>query len=228
MLRATSWIWSSLILAGWLIAAPSALAQKKDPNSDPPRKVDDEAALFSKEAVLAANQEIAAIKSAYHKDLLIQTREKGKEDRTEFRQWAEEQAKEHRVEGIYILITTEPKHFEIMVGKQTLKSGAFTIDDEKDLQKILKENLGKKPNDALRLVVEHVHAAFKNKVARAAVKWEYKVLTSPRIGDAIDTQKLEETLNKLGEDGWECAGTLSEVRGEGAVNRYVILKRPKQ
>lgn len=225
MLRATSWIWSSLILAGCLVAAPSAFAQKKDPKNDPPRKVNDEVGLFSKEAIQAADDGIAKIKSAYHKDLLIETREQGKADPQEFRQWAEEQAKEQRVDGIYILITKQPKHFEILVGKQTLKSGAFTIDDERNLQKILKENLGKKPDDALRLVVEHVHAVFKNKGAHAAVKWEYKILTATR---AIDIQKLEEALNKLGEDGWECAGTFSDMTLEGISRRHVILKRPKR
>jgi hypothetical protein len=230
MVRATSWIWATLILAGCLAAAPSAFAQKPDPKNDPPRKVNDEVGLFSKEAIQAADDEIAKIKSAYHKDLLIETREQGKADPQEFRQWAEEQAKELRVDGIYILITKQPKHFEILVGKQTLKAGVFTINDESKLQKILKENLGKKPDDALRLVVEQVHATFRNKGAHAAVKWEYKVLTAPQIGGGhVDPQKLEETLNKLGEDGWECAGTLRDgATGPNQVLlNHVILKRPK-
>jgi hypothetical protein len=231
MLRATCWIWSSLIVAGCLVAAPSAFAQKKDAANDPPRKVNDEAGLFSADAIKAANEAIAKIKSAYHKDVLIETREKGKEDLQEFRAWAQEQAKTQRVEGLYILITTQPKHFEIVVGKQTLKAGAFTSDDGQNLQKILKENLGKKPDDALRLVIEHVQTAFKGKGVYfgVAVKWEYKVVTSPRTDSGIDTQKLEEALNALGEDGWECAGTLSEARAGGFLGRgLVILKRPKR
>jgi hypothetical protein len=231
MLRATCWICSSLILVGCLLAAPSAFAQKKDAANDPPRKVNDEAGLFSEDAIKAANEAIAKIKSAYHKDLLIETREKGKDDPQEFRQWAEERAKSQRVEGVYILIAKQPKHFEIMVGKQTLKSGAFTLADERNVQKILKETLGKKPDDALRLVIEHVQTAFKGKGVYfgVAVKWEYKVVTSPRTDSGIDTQKLEEALNTLGEDGWECAGTLSEARAGGFLGRgLVILKRPKR
>ena len=74
----------------------------------------------------------------------------------------------------------------------------------------------------------------KDKVVPRAGKWEYKVLTTAVVGTRIDTQKLEETLNQLGEDGWECSGTLSEVHGGvpaagGTSTRgFVIMKRRKQ
>src|SRR5947209_5278798 len=135
MLRGTSWMWLSLILAGWLVAAPPASAQNKN---DPPRKVNDEAGLFSKEAIREANDEIATIKSTYKKDVMIETREKGPADIKEYRKWAEQQAREHRVEGVYIVITKQPRHYQIDVGKATLNKGLFTIDDERDLENILK------------------------------------------------------------------------------------------
>jgi hypothetical protein len=82
-------------------------------------------------------------------------------------------------------------------------------------------------------------AQDKDKPARAPVKWEYKIaqssLTRPPAGGAgggfsrhLDAKKLEEDLNKLGEDGWECVGTVSESLGEGSGTRaYVLCKRPK-
>src|SRR5690242_4862425 len=108
MLRGTSWTWLSLILAGWLIAAPPARAQGK---GDPPRKVNDEAGLFGKDAIKKANEEIAGIKSQFKKDLLIETRVKGP-PKEKFEAWGIEQAREHRVEGVYLVITKEPRHLQ--------------------------------------------------------------------------------------------------------------------
>jgi len=68
----------------------------------------------------------------------------------------------------------------------------------------------------------------KDKAAVAAIKWEYKIITmSKNMTDA------EQALNKLGQDGWECAGTTSEVTGGGQgppnmTTVRLIFKRPKQ
>lgn len=61
-------------------------------------------------------------------------------------------------------------------------------------------------------------------------KWEYKVVHVER-----DQAKMEEALNKLGEQGWEYVGTVSWVGAvrSGAANppihteAYFICKRPK-
>src|SRR5437879_6198938 len=78
MLRTASWIWTGLILAGLLSATPPASAQGK---KDPPRTVQDEAGLFSKEAILAADKEIAVMKNQYHKDVMVETVESVKASR---------------------------------------------------------------------------------------------------------------------------------------------------
>src|SRR5437870_2134983 len=135
MLRTASWIWTGLILAGLLIAAPPVSAQGK---KDPPRTVQDGAGLFSKEAIRAANEEIAVIKNQYHKDVLIETVEKGiKGDNDAWSKWAQERATEFRVEGVYMVISKEPKHIHVEVGEQTIKKGTLRVADRKELVKIL-------------------------------------------------------------------------------------------
>jgi uncharacterized membrane protein YgcG len=163
MLRGTSWMCLSLILAGWLTAAPAVLGQGKN---DPPRKVNDEAGLFSKKAITEANDEVAAIKRTYHKDVLIETREKGP-PKDKFHDWAEEQAKEHRVNGIYIVITKDPKHFEVLVGNETIRKGFFTVDDRTKVKQTLHDNLGKQPDEALLKSVEAIRKAFERNAPNA-------------------------------------------------------------
>lgn len=82
-------------------------------------------------------------------------------------------------------------------------------------------------------------AQDKEKPARPLVKWEYKIVQSPLtqppadgaggpFSRRLDAKKLEEDLNKLGEEGWECVGTVSEPIGKGGATRaYVLCKRPK-
>lgn len=61
-------------------------------------------------------------------------------------------------------------------------------------------------------------------------KWEYKVVQVEK-----DPTKMEETLNKLGEQGWEYVGTaswVSTIRSGAAVppiqtEAFFICKRPK-
>ncbi|MDX3073536.1 DUF4177 domain-containing protein [Streptomyces sp. NPDC088354] len=65
--------------------------------------------------------------------------------------------------------------------------------------------------------------------------FEYKVVNfrESLIGDAIDSDKLEKTLNKHAEDGWQLkAITAADVKGRigpGAVEGLLItLERPRQ
>jgi Domain of unknown function (DUF4177) len=74
----------------------------------------------------------------------------------------------------------------------------------------------------------------KEKTTRPLVKWEYKVIAS-----SSSAAQMEDALNKLGEEGWECVGTVTPVvavtptggfggggKAKSATN--LILKRPKQ
>ncbi|MER5451694.1 DUF4177 domain-containing protein [Streptomyces sp. NPDC002764] len=64
--------------------------------------------------------------------------------------------------------------------------------------------------------------------------YEYKVVTfrESLIGDALDSDKLEKTLNKQAEDGWQLrAITSADVKGRigpGAVEGLLLtFERPR-
>ena len=67
--------------------------------------------------------------------------------------------------------------------------------------------------------------------ARPAAKWEYKVVRPEGDRRAVAEGKMEAALNKLGEEGWECVGTVGEVTGTAQqgtwTNAVLICKRPK-
>jgi len=77
--------------------------------------------------------------------------------------------------------------------------------------------------------------AGKGKVTAIHHKWEYKVVresTDPNTSE-VDTKKFETAVNRLGEEGWECVGTVSEVRGGGpgranSTDAVLIFKRPNK
>jgi hypothetical protein len=75
-------------------------------------------------------------------------------------------------------------------------------------------------------------AQDKEKVAAPAVKWEYKIVKAESKGRAIDMAKTEDAMNKLGEEGWECVATISDVHGgepQGIMTDAVLIcKRPKR
>jgi uncharacterized protein len=157
MRRTTQWICWGLILAGWLWAAARAPAQGKN---DPPRRINDEAHLFSKDAIHKAENEIADIKKKYRKDLLIETREQGPPG-DEYEAWAKRQAEEHRIDGIYIIITRKPAHLQVEVNNATLASGKFTTDDRKHVRQIFQRELGKNHDRALLDAVDYVATTLK-------------------------------------------------------------------
>ncbi len=156
-MRGTSWMWAALILAGGLCAAAPANAQGN--RNDPPRKVLDDAGLFSADARRKANDVIATIKTTYKKDLLVETLEKGP-PQDEYARWAAERFREHRVEGVYVVITKQPRHLQVEVGNHTLDKGTFTLEDRTKLRKIFESELGKNPDRALLDGVDYVRTAM--------------------------------------------------------------------
>jgi uncharacterized protein len=116
-------------------------------------KVDDDAKLFSQGAVDAANSVIAQIKEKHHKDLVIETRTDGPKD--EPAKWAAKRADTLGVDGVYIMISTNPKHFEVYVGNKTLEKNYFNQDDRSKVKKILSGKLGSKRDEALHDVVTY-------------------------------------------------------------------------
>ncbi len=67
--------------------------------------------------------------------------------------------------------------------------------------------------------------------ARPAARWEYKVVRPEGGRRDVSEDRMAAALNKLGEEGWECVGTVGEVTGSEAQGTWtkavLILKRPR-
>jgi hypothetical protein len=69
-------------------------------------------------------------------------------------------------------------------------------------------------------------AAKAQNKGNVGVKLEYKVVDYNTFGTTVD--ELENSLNKLGGDGWDCAGTVPLTNAKGLMYGFrAILKRPK-
>jgi uncharacterized membrane protein YgcG len=123
-----------IVLApGWSQEDP----KPKDPKETKARVrlVQDEAKLFSKETIAEVNAIVAKIRAKHKKDLFIETVLNGPE-RDKAAEWAQERFNEHKIDGVYIVITKKPGIFRIVVGKATLKE-LFTKDNVRHLETIL-------------------------------------------------------------------------------------------
>jgi uncharacterized membrane protein YgcG len=148
-----------LQLGGWLLLAVCLVLATAVPALAVVPEVQDGAGFFKPEAIAKANDELAEIGRRFKKDLLIETyatvpadkvaavKAMDKEGRTKFfQEWANSRAKRRRVEGIYVLISKDPAHIQVEVGRQTEKA-AFTIEDRNRLREILVDAFQKKEFD---------------------------------------------------------------------------------
>ena len=119
----------------------------------------DSAEFFSEAAKSKAQQSISKIEQQFKKDLVIETfteipdELKQGVDLTDrvarnklFEQWAVKQAKQERVNGVYILLSREPAHIQIVVGNET-RDKAFTLKDRDNLASLMLGKLRSKQND---------------------------------------------------------------------------------
>lgn len=169
MLHSPRRIGLTIVLLG-LLLAPFALAGEKS------RPVQDEAKLFSEKALDEANAIIAKIKDKHGKDLVIETKEKGAPDlETSAKQAAaraEQLASKSGFDGVYIIITKDPKQLQVQLIKKD--KTLLTIEDRNELAKLLRANLGKDPNDALLKVTQRTLEIMADRYKTA------KVDTTPR------------------------------------------------
>jgi hypothetical protein len=138
------------LLAGWLLLAGPAAAVFPPP-------IKDEAKLFSAEALDKANKKIKDIYRAARKDVVIETYaavpegkkvpEEPKKKMEFFRDWARARTKELGVNGIYILISTNPRALYVQVDPVTRKK-AFPAKDRKKLEQKLLGSFKEKKFDA--------------------------------------------------------------------------------
>lgn len=135
-------------------------------------EVRDEAHFFSADAVSQANDRIKEIKQRFKKDLLIETvrqvPESKKDDANSsdekvkgrfFTNWAIERAKAEGVNGIYVLITREPGHIEVVVGNQT--QAVFSKEERHRLSQLLLTHFRQKDyDDGLNAAVKDVRSVL--------------------------------------------------------------------
>src|SRR5438270_8221110 len=122
MFAVTRWLQPvGLVLLGCLFTAEPAAAQRTKPI--PLGGVKDSAGLFSQQAVDRARRDIEDIKRESKKDLVIETFEnppakyQGKNPQDFQREWAETNFNDHRVDGVYVLISKKPRILQAAVGR---------------------------------------------------------------------------------------------------------------
>jgi hypothetical protein len=166
------------LLCGCCLPPVTISAQEKTP----PATIRDEANLFSKEAIERAQSLIAEIGQRHHKELRIDTLEKGPEA-TEMKAWAAQRFRDLRVDGVYIVITKDPRKFEVVFGNKTREQGVFTQADCDELVKLLR-GLGKDRDGVLLQVIQQTRAAMDINAA-AKRNWE-KLLIGKWLGPSVE------------------------------------------
>lgn len=125
--------------------------------------IQDGGAFFSEHAKAEASRIIGDVERTLKKDIVIETfaeipdavksgadlADKAAASRL-FVQWAEKQAKQQGVSGVYILLVKQPPHLQAVVGIQTLKQ-SFTAADRDTLASTMLTKLRAKQNDAALL-----------------------------------------------------------------------------
>jgi uncharacterized membrane protein YgcG len=142
-------------------------------------ELQDGAAFFKPETIAKANDILAEIGKNHKKDLLIETyatvpadkvaavKTMDKEAKAKFfQEWANSRARRRRVEGIYVLISRDPGHIQVEVGRETQK-GAFTLKDADHLRELLIAAFEKKEYDrGLLDAVQYVQKTLDENMAK--------------------------------------------------------------
>jgi hypothetical protein len=230
MLHPTHKIGLAVILGGLLLLPNAMWGQKGKP-----REIQDEAKLFGEKAIENANAIIAKIKEKHQKDLWIETVEKGPEKAVAAK-WAEKRASTAGIDGVYIVITTQPRLFEIVVGNKTRDKGYFTNANRDEVKKILAKNLKDNRDEALVKIAQYtldtMDEATKKSVPRL-VKDEAKLFSEDAVKDANaivvkirETHQKDlfiETLEKGPSDAKEFATWTRDRAGKLGVNGVYVL-----
>lgn len=142
--------------------------------------VRDTAAFFSEASKAEAGRSIAEIGRRFKKDLVIETypeipeavrqgvnlADKPAVNRM-FEEWTVKQAKQLRVNGVYILLSKEPAHLQVVVGNET-QHNAFTLKDRDALASLMLARLRTKQND--QALLEGVNFVFNTMAGHATAR----------------------------------------------------------
>lgn len=141
----------------------------------------DQAGFFSEGAESTAARTISEIERSQKKDLVIETfaevpaevrRGVDLQDKTAvkrlFESWSVQRARELGLNGIYVVMTREPAHLQVVVGNETQR-GAFTLADRDALVGRMLDRLRAKKNDeALIAGVEFVRDTLRSHASSGA------------------------------------------------------------
>ena len=138
-----------------------------------PPEVRDDASFFSPTAVAEANGLIRQLKQRHGKDLQVETfpevpanlKDQFQKNKNKtFADWAVDQSKKVKVDGVYILICKNPGHLEVLVGDATLKK-AFPAKDRDALRDLLLKHFKDKTyDDGLMEAVLFVKQRFEQNI----------------------------------------------------------------
>ncbi len=180
--------------------------------------VRDNGDFFSDTAKKEATRKIAEMEQQYKKDLVVETfteipeeikkgvdlTDKAASNRM-FDQWTLKEAKQQRVNGIYILISREPAHLQIVVGNDTQKQ-AFTLKDRDSLASLMLGKLrGKQYDEALSECVKFVSTTMSSHV------------THNKANSSIIPNAAGSPIARTSEQATPWAWILTAVLGLGAV-----------
>ncbi len=132
----------------------------------------DEAHLFSPDAIAAARAKIQELRREYHCAVFIDTVNQAPASgwsradswsasvaNTYFHEWAKERAQAFGVEGIFILICKDPWHVAVVVWLERFEA-QFNAKDRDGIERLLRNDLVKAPNETLLTTVDHIGAAL--------------------------------------------------------------------
>ena len=159
--------------------------------------IHDQGAFFSDAARADASRQITEIGSRFRKDLVIETFATVPEgikagvnlqDRLAvnrmFEEWTIRQARQRRVNGIYILLSKDPAHLQVVVGNET-QATLFSLKDRDALVGSMLTRLRAKQNDAALLQgVSFVAATMKTQATMRNREPEQARATAPAPADA--------------------------------------------
>lgn len=140
--------------------------------------VRDDAGFFSAPARAQAERTIAGLERSTGKDLLIESlpqvppeamKGAGANDKAAlnrmFEQWSIGKAREHRVNGVYVLLTREPAHLQVVVGNDTQRNAFTTADRDRLVDTMLRQMRAKKYDEALLDGVNFVDQTIRSHLA---------------------------------------------------------------
>lgn len=135
--------------------------------------IHDEAGLFSRETVSAAERQIAALERQHRHGVTIETFEtvsagrraefekmSASEKNRFYSEWLEQRARKQRAEGLFILVTKEPRHVQVGVSSR-LRAAGFTDAAKQDvLQTLLADFKENRYDSGLTAALEKVERRY--------------------------------------------------------------------